>query len=159
MTFLKTRRELRTSGFALIEVMMGAVLIGLIAVGSVQGLGRMNRNAASNRVITNARAIVQRNIDNALSVTATASSVPAILAITSASGVVYDDDAGAANIVSVVLQGSSTVQLVQGTLTRIVTAVSNPDSADIRQITFRIDYVYQGRAYSYSLTSMRAIDT
>lgn len=159
MTFSKNRRKTRISGFALIEVMMGAVLIGLVAVGSVQGLGRMNRNASSNRVITNARAIVQRNIDNALSVTATSSSIPAILALTSASGVVYDDDAGAANIVSVVLQGSSSVQLVQGTLTRIVTAVTNPASADIRQITFRLDYFYQGRPYSYSLNSMRAIDT
>jgi len=159
MTLSKNRRKTRTSGFALIEVMIGAVLIGLIAVGSVQGLGRINRNASSNRVLTNARAIVQRNIDNALSVTATSTAIPGILAITSASGVVYDDDAGAANIVSVVLQGSSSVQLVQGTLTRIVTAVANPDSADIRQITFRLAYVYQGQAYSYSLTSMRAIDT
>ncbi len=148
----------RSSGFALVEVMIAAMLIGLVAVGSVQTLDRLNRNASSNRVITNARAVVQRNIDTALSVTCSKTSIPPILAITSAAGAVYDDDAGAANVVTIAQQGSSSVELARGTLTRIVTAVSNGDSADIREITFRLDYNYRGRPYTYSLTSLRAID-
>ena len=158
MTPLKQLPSSRSRGFALVEVAIGAFMIGLIAVGSVQALGVMNRNASSNRVLTNARAIVQRNIDNALSVTASKNSVPAILAITPSSGTVYDDDAGASNVVTVVLQGASNVQLVQGTLTRIVTAVSNTDGADVRQVTFRLNYTYRGRSYAYSLTTMRSID-
>ena len=138
--------------------MIAAILIGLVAVGSVQAIGVLNLNAASNRIITNARVIVQRNIDKALSITCSKNSVPAVLAITPAAGVIFDDDGGTVNIVTVVLQGSSNVQLVQGTLTRIVTAVTNADSADIRQVTFRLDYTYRSRAYSYALTTMRAID-
>ena len=138
--------------------MIAAILIGLVAVGSVQAISVLNLNAASNRIITNARVIVQRNIDKALSITCSKNSVPAVLAITPAAGVIFDDDGGTVNIVTVVLQGSSNVQLVQGTLTRIVTAVTNADSADIRQVTFRLDYTYRSRAYSYALTTMRAID-
>ena len=95
MISAKNSRSRRSGGFALVEVMMGAVLIGLIAVGSVQALGAMNRNATDYRVMTNARAIVQRNIDSALSVTASTTSIPAILATTSAGGSAYDDDGGA----------------------------------------------------------------
>jgi hypothetical protein len=58
----------------------------------------------------------------------------------------------------VVLQGTAGTQLVQGTLTRIVTAVANADSADIRRITFRLDYTLRGRPYTYQLSTMRAID-
>jgi type II secretory pathway pseudopilin PulG len=157
MISAKNSRSRRSGGFALVEVMMGAVLIGLIAVGSVQALGAMNRNATGYRVMTNARAIVQRNIDNALSVTASTTSIPAILATTSAGGSAYDDDGGAEGV-AVVLQGTAGTQLVQGTLTRIVTAVANADSADIRLVTFRLDYTLRGRAYTYQLSSLRAID-
>lgn len=155
---LKPSKAARTQGYALIEVITAAVLIGLVAVSSVQAFGVLNRMAAGSRIFTNARVIVQRNVDKALSVTCSKSAIPAILAITPAAGTVYDDDGGATNIVTVVLEGTSNVQLVQGTLTRIVTAVTNPDSADIRQITFRIDYTYRSRPYAYSLSTMRALD-
>jgi len=138
--------------------MTAAVLVGLVAVSSVQAFGVLNRNAAGNRIITNARVIVQRNIDTALAVTCGKSAIPAILATTPTAGTVYDDDGGAANIVTVVLAGTGGVQLVQGTLTRIVTSVTNTDAADIRQITFRLNYTFRARAYAYSLTTMRAID-
>jgi type II secretory pathway pseudopilin PulG len=157
MLSAKHSRSGRSGGFALVEVMIGAILIGLVAVGSMQALGVMNRNASSYREMTNARAIVQRNIDNALSVTASTTSIPAILATTSAGGSAYDDDGGGAGV-TVVLQGTAGTQLVQGTLTRIVTAVANADSADIRRITFRLDYTLRGRPYTYQLSTMRAID-
>jgi Tfp pilus assembly protein PilV len=157
MLSAKHSRSGRSGGFALVEVMIGAILIGLVAVASMQALGVMNRNASSYRVMTNARAIVQRNIDNALSVTASTTSIPAILATTSAGGRPYDDDGGGAGV-TVVLQGTAGTQLVQGTLTHIVTAVANADSADIRRITFRLDYTLRGRPYSYQLSTMRAID-
>jgi type II secretory pathway pseudopilin PulG len=145
-------------GFALVEVMVAAMLIGLVAVGSVQTLDRLNRNASSNRVITNARAVVQRNIDSALSVTCQKDSIPPILTLTPAAGQMYDDDAGVANVVTVAQRGTSSAELAAGTLTRIVTAVPNADGADIRQVTFRLDYSYRGRPDTYALTTFRAID-
>jgi type II secretory pathway pseudopilin PulG len=146
------------AGFAIVEVMIAAILVGAVALGSVQTLDRLNRNASSNRVITNARAIVQRNVDTALSVTCSKTSIPPILAITTSAGSVYDDDGGTANLVTIAQRGSSTVELARGTLTRIVTPVDNSDDADIRQIIFRVDYTYLGRNHSYSLSTMRAID-
>ncbi len=151
-------RNVRAGGYALVEVMTAAVLIGLVAVSSVQAFNVLNRSAASNRIITNARTIVQRNIDTALSITCNKSAVPPILAITPSSGTVWDDDAGTTNIVTVVLEGSSSFQLVEGTLTRIVTAVANTDNADIRKVTFRLNYNYRGRDYTYTLNTMRSID-
>ncbi|MDB6152052.1 MAG: hypothetical protein JWL90_505 [Chthoniobacteraceae bacterium] len=154
-------------GIALTEVLIAAVLIGMVAIGSIQSLTLLNRDAAATRMLTNARAIVQRNIDTALSVTFTSdatSAVPAILALTSAGGAVWDDDAGNVNVVDVALQGSTGTQLVQGVLTRIVTDVAPVDAVDtldkpvIRKITFRLDYTYRGRPFSYSLTTMRSID-
>ncbi len=148
----------RLAGFALVEVMIAAMLIGVVAVGSVKTLDQLNRNAASNRIITNARAVVQRNIDTALSVTCQKDAIPAILSLTPAAGQVYDDDGGTANVVTVAQRGSSGVNLATGTLTRIVTTFANADAADIRRITFRLNYNYRGRAYTYSLTTLRAID-
>lgn len=168
MVFMCSSRNIRSAhnrGFALVEVIMGAVLIGIVAVGSVQALGLLNRNATRNRVITNARAIVQRNIDTALSVTCTTSSVPAILAVTPATGTVYDDDGGTPNVVTIVLEGTTSVQLAQGVVTRIVTNVptsqlpSDCSAVDVRRVTFKLDYSYRGQAFpTYSLSTLRAID-
>jgi hypothetical protein len=160
-------RRCDIQGIALTEVLIAAILIGMVAVGSIQAMNLLNRNAAATRMLTNARAIVQRNIDTALSVTFTSdasSPVPAILALTPPAGSTWDDDAGNANVVDVALQGSAGTRLVQGTLTRIVTAVDPADAADafdkpvIRKITFTLDYTYRGKPFSYSLTTMRSID-
>ncbi|MDB6152111.1 MAG: hypothetical protein JWL90_564 [Chthoniobacteraceae bacterium] len=151
-------------GFAMVEVLVAATLIGVAAIASIQGLGVLNRNAAGVRSLTNARAVLERNINTTLSVPWNAGSVPAVLAFTSPAGAVYDDDAGTpfdngtANTVSLALQGTNGIQLINGTLTRIVTAVPNTDNADIRQVTFRVNYNYRGRSYSCELTTMRAID-
>ena len=83
---------------------------------------------------------------------------PAILAVTSASGVVHDDDGGADNLVTIVTPKNAGGHTLKGTLTRIVTAQTNTDSADIRRITFRIDYSIRGRAYSYAMTTLRGSD-
>jgi Tfp pilus assembly protein PilX len=47
MLSAKHSRSGRSGGFALVEVMIGAILIGLVDVGSMQALGVMNRNASS----------------------------------------------------------------------------------------------------------------
>ncbi len=51
-----------------------------------------------------------------------------------------------------------TTTTVPGTLWRIVTAVPNVDGAQIRNITFRLDYTYLSRPYSVQMVTERAID-
>ena len=82
----------RLRAFTLIEVfvaMMAAVLIGSGAVASLLASERLS---ARMRVLTNARIILQRKINSALGVSFTTTSTPDILSITSASGVVFNDN-------------------------------------------------------------------
>lgn len=149
-------RNLR--GVLLVEVMIAAGVLGVIVVGATHALLTANRMAAASRVWTGARAVVQRNIDTALTITFSQTSSPAILAITPADGQVWDDDGGFDNTIQISVQDGGTLIVATGTLTRTVTAVANADSADIRQITFRLDYNYKGRANSVSMSTMRSID-
>jgi hypothetical protein len=142
----------------LIEAMVAAGVLALVIVGATQALLIANRLAAASRVWTGARAVVQRNIDTALTVTFTQTSVPAILAITPAAGQVWDDDGGFDNTVQISVMDGGTIIVASGVLTRTVTAVANADNADIRQVTFRLDYQYQGRTNSVSITTMRSVD-
>jgi len=151
-------RQRKYAGILLIEVMVAAAVLVMVTVGATHALLTGNRLAASSRVLTGARAVVQRNIDTALTVSFTKSSIPAILAITSAGGSTYDDDGGFDNTIQIAAQDNGGVVLATGTLTRIVTAVANADGADIRQITFRLDYTYGGRAQLVSMATMRSMD-
>ena len=140
------------------EVMVASAVLVMTIVGATQALLMANRLSASSRVLTGARAVVQRNIDTALTVTFTQASQPAILAITPAAGSTYDDDGGFDNTIQIAAQDNGGIVLATGVLTRIVTAVANADGADIRKITFRVDYTYGGRSQSVSMSSMRSID-
>lgn len=154
-------RKLRHSraGVMLAEAMVAAGVLALVAVGGTHALLTANRIAAASRVWTGARAVVQRNIDTALTVSFTKSSpVPAILAITPSPPEKYDDDGGFDNTIQIAVQDNGTLVVASGTLWRTVTAVANADNADIRQITFRLDYTYQGRPTSVSMSTMRSID-
>jgi hypothetical protein len=152
-------RRIRTcAGILLAETMIAAAVLAVIVVGATHALLTANRIAAASRVWTGARAVVQRNIDTALTVTFTQASQPAILAITPTAGQVYDDDGGFDNTIQIAAQDNGSMIVASGTLTRTVTAVANPDGADIRQITFRLDYTYQGRAQTVSMSTMRSID-
>ena len=154
------RPRTTVGGFGLIEAIMAMGLIMLIALSTTQTFLVSNRIAATNRVLTAARTIVQRNLDTAMSLRFDESTVPAVLAITSATGAVTDDDGGSDNQVNILIQktGSTETVLVKGTLTRIVLAESNPQSADIRRITFRLAYTFQRRNFTVEMTALRAID-
>jgi Asp-tRNA(Asn)/Glu-tRNA(Gln) amidotransferase B subunit len=69
----------------------------------------------------------------------------------------YDEGTGATTV-AVALQGSGSVTLVNGTLTRTVLPVANTLNASILQVTFRVDYTYGSKPYSYQITTMRAYD-
>jgi hypothetical protein len=139
---------------------MAMGLIMLIALTTTQTFLVSNRNAATNRVLTAARTIVQRNLDTAMSLRFDADNIPAVLVPTGSGGAVTDDDGGGDNQVNILIQktATTTTTLVKGTLTRIVLAETNPQSADIRRVTFRLNYVFQRRNFTVEMTALRAID-
>ena len=142
--------------FTLAEVVIAMMIAVLIGSGVVGSLLTSERFSARMRLLTNARVILQRNIDTALGVSFTTTATPDILAITPASGVVFNDNGSAQEQIAVLRSG--TIAMVTGTVTRIVTAEPNPDNADIRRVTFRIDYSYLSRLSSFSMTTIRARD-
>lgn len=136
------------------------VAVGVIAIAgmvSVQSLALLNAKASAMRILNNARAVVQRNIDTAIGVPYSTSSIPAILATTPAGGSVWVDD-GTANLENVVYLSNGTSTLVQGTLTRTVVAEPNSESQALLRITFQLAYTYRKHNYSYSMTTLRAPD-
>src|SRR3954471_3441720 len=126
--FMRVRRG-KPAGFTLVQVMIATAIIVIVGLASVQALVLMNRKAATMRVMNNARAVVQRNIDTAMGVPFTSTSTPAILGLTTSSGAVYDDDGGSDNLVDVALFRAGTSAWLKGTLTRTVLAESNADNA------------------------------
>lgn len=153
-----SRRRSGEAGIALVQVLMAMGMITLCGAGALRALVEINHKAAAMRTLNSARAIVQRNIDTALGIPFSSTQVPPILAFTAAGGTVYVDDGSTDNKVTVVQSRSGSANLVRGTLTRTVTAETNADNADIRRVTFRIDYTYARKGYSFSLTSLRAVD-
>jgi hypothetical protein len=152
------RRIRSCAGILLAEALVAAGVLALVIVGGTHALLTANRLAAASRVLTGARAVIQRNIDTALTVTFSQASQPTILAPTLNGPERYDDDGGFDNTVQIAVQDNGTLVVASGTLWRTVTAVANADNADIRQVTFRLDYTYQGRAQSISMSTMRSID-
>ena len=152
------RHRGEAAGFTLVQVMVATAIIVIVGLASVQALVLMNRKAATMRVMNNARAVVQRNIDTAMGVPFTSTSTPAILATTTSSGSVYDDDGGSDNLVNIALFRAGTTAWLKGTLTRTVVAESNADNADIRRVTFSLSYVYRGKTYSFAMSTLRTQD-
>lgn len=148
----------KKSGFSVVQAVVAMGVIAVAGAAGMMALVQLNNKAAAMRTLNNARAIVQRNIDTALAVSFSATLQPAILALTSASGAVHDDDGGADNLVTIITPKNTGGTTLKGTLTRIVTAQTNSDSADIRRVTFRIDYNVRGRPYSYAMTTLRGSD-
>ncbi len=143
----------------IVEMLVAMGIIALVLMSSITGLLGANRQAAAYRALTAARMVVERNIENALSVSCDTNNVPPILATTRVSGSTYDDDGGGDNKVNLLIQNSSGTNIIlKGTLTRIVTMESNPQNAPIRRITFRLVFNFRGRDYTTAMTTFRAID-
>ena len=157
-TALSRLARAKAGGFTVIQAVVAMGIVAVAGAAGMMALVQMNNKAAAMRTLNNARAVVQRNIDTALGVPFSATQQPAVLAITSASGSVYDDDLGGDNLVTIVTPKNAGGLTLKGTLTRIVTAQTNSDSADIRRITFRIDYTIKGRPFSYAMTTLRGSD-
>jgi len=132
-------------------------MILIVGIAGVQALAMMNAKASAMRILNNARAVVQRNIDTAMGAPYSTTAVPAILATTPATGTVYVDD-GSGNLENVVYLSNGTSTLVTGTLTRTVVAAANSESQALLSITFSLTYTYRKHNYTYSMTTLRAPD-
>lgn len=142
-------------GMTLIEIVIGVALLGLVAAAAIATLIILNKNAVSTRIMTTAREIVQRNIETAVGSPFTSSNVPAILV--TANNAVWDDDGGGDNLETIYTSRDGTAK-VTGTLLRTVSAEANAAGADIRRITFHLNYSVFGRPMSYEMTTIRATD-
>ena len=152
------RRAAGTSGFSLVQAVVAMAVIVIAGMASVEALILTNQRAAAMRTTNNARAIVQRNIDIALGVPFTTTTVPAVLVTTSSGGALYDEDGDGDTTVKIVVTRNGTGSVVNGQLFRTVIAEANAASADIRRVTFRLDYNYRRRDYSVSMTTLRTND-
>lgn len=143
----------------LVEIVIGAALLALIAATAIGSLVILNKHAVSSRIMSNAREIVQRNIEAAVGAPFSTTNVPAILATTSASGAVWDDDGGSDNKETIYVSRDGSVQVL-GTLTRKVTIEPNALDSDnrIRRVTFHLDYSLYDRPLSFEMTTIRAMD-
>ena len=150
------RQRRSTGAFTITEVLVASMVLLISYIALTQSFVVMNRRAAASRLLTNARVIVERNIAQALSVPFTTTAQPAILATTVAAGVTYDDDGNGDNQVNLMVQDSSGTVQIKAVLTRIVTVVANPESADLRRVTFRVAYIYGAKNYTYEMTTVRA---
>ena len=141
----------------IVEIAIGAALLALVASGALASLVVLNRNAVRTRIMTNAKEIVQRNIESAVGLPFTSANVPAVLATTSTSGAVWDDDGGGDNLETIYVSRDGS-QKMTGTLLRIVRPEANAANADVRRVTFHLDYSLFGKAASYEMTTIRALD-
>lgn len=151
------RRQAKLRGFTLIELMVATAVIIIVGIAGVQALAMMNSKAAAMRMLNNARAAVQRNIDTAMGVPYSKTAVPAILATTPATGTVYVDS-GTGSLENVVLMRNGTTPLVTGTLTRTVVAEPNTQNQALLRVTFSLAYTYRKHNYTYAMSTLRAPD-
>jgi len=156
---LGNRRKL--AAVSLVEVVMATAIISLYATAAVPALLTMNQNAASSRVITAAKEVVDRNIEAAGAVPFVSSSVPAILAVTS--GTVNCGDyayPGVNNPIALIVDSNGN-PLITGTLSKSVSLwnASDPtDNPNTRVVTFTVNYTVFHRQQSYTATTIRAPD-
>ena len=125
----------------LVEIAISAAaLLGLIAAAAIAALTVLNKNAASARLMSNAREIctTQHRSSDRLTFYLDVPR-PDIPKTTSASGSAWDETGGSSPV-TIYSSRDGTGTDVQGHLTRIVTAESNTPGADIRRVTFRLDY-------------------
>ncbi len=154
-TMFSPMRGHRDAGMTLVEIAIGIAILGLVAAAAIATLVALNKNAVSTRIMTNAREIVQRNMEAAVGLPFNSTTTPAILAITP--GAVWDDDGGGDNLTTIYTSRDGAAKIM-GTLRRTVQAEPNAVGADIRRVTFHLDYSLFGRPMSYEMTTIRSMD-
>ena len=143
------------SGLTIVEIAIAVAVIGLLAASAFTTLATLNKSASSTRLMTNVVEIVQRNIETAQGASFTSTNIPPILGF--ATNAIWDDDGGGDDLVTIYSTRNG-MAVVKGTLLRTVTAEPNAAGADIRRVTFRLNYTISGRNLSYEMTTLRAKD-
>jgi prepilin-type N-terminal cleavage/methylation domain-containing protein len=154
-------RRRKTAGVSLIEVVMATAIISIYATAAVPALLTMDQNAASSRVITAAKEIVDRNIEAAGAVPFVSSSIPAILAVTSGNVACGDYAYPALTNPMPLIVDSTGATIISGTLSRNVVLWNSSDPTDnpnTRRITFTITYTVFHRPQIYTNSTLRAPD-
>jgi type II secretory pathway pseudopilin PulG len=156
-------------GLTIVETAIALAILGLISTGAIHTLIILNRNAVNSRVIGNAREVVQRNIESAIGSPFTTLSPPAnhILDLTTTASPFphWDENGGTADITVFASRDGLEAPLT-GTLVRSVLAEPNSIGADVRRVTFHLDYGNRptqlrtifNRPMSYEMTTIRATD-
>ena len=153
----------KAKGFTLLEVCVATTLSILLAAAIIGSLVQCMRFAAAARLLTNARAIIHRNINAASGVGFTDTlNPPSILAITS--GKVCEDDGvtTAGTTLENIQLGTNGSATVTGTLSQVVSPETineaNATTAVVYRVTFTLSYIFASKPYSYSETTLRAKD-
>ena len=141
----------------IVEIAIGVAVLGIVAAGGLASFITLNKNAVRTRIMTNAKEVVQRNIETAVGLPFLSTSTPTILATTGTAGAVWDDDGGGDNLITIYTSRDGT-QKVTGTLLRIVRPEPNTTNADVRRVTFHLDYSIFGIPARYEMTTIRALD-
>jgi len=145
-------------------------VVAMVGLGALEALVFSERNSATSRLQTNARVVLQRNIDAADGVLFISGTTPStVLQSTTDTWVQCDDDAGSPlENISVLLSGTNNT-LVTGTLSRRVKPLplssfpsdvtSTGTAPVVMQVWLKIDYDYRGRHYTLDQATFRSQDT
>ncbi len=148
------RRNRRTDGIALLEILVSILVLGVGTVAAIGGLSLANRSAAANRARIAALALCQERVDQVLadrfnppgvmpSYLGTAWPVPASDTVTATEPVqIYADPNGTGS--------------VTGTRTTLVSL--GDATLNLVRITARVNYTYRGVNYVSEAFTLRSPD-
>jgi prepilin-type N-terminal cleavage/methylation domain-containing protein len=152
------------AAFTLVELLVSMSIIGLVAGSSVWAMLDSNRFAAIDRIRTAAKAACQEKIDQALTVPYSSEALPALFTTGSPASIPPPNgnpDRGTQTIPSETVslyvdQDDLKPPAPQGTRT---TRVSLSDATlGLVRVWVRVDYNFRGKAYSYEMYAVRALD-
>ncbi len=167
------RPQGRRGGFSLVELMVAAAILAILSATIFTSLARLNRNAVDNRNYTNGLIILRNAIDQALTRGWNDSTPPSGIlmpTITTGDGS-FDataagwnqwnpyseaDDTSTMAAVPVYSDQMDPTKNVNGALYRKVQFVTG--STSVLWVAMRLDYTYDGKAYSQMLSTVRAMD-
>ena len=150
-------RSRRSAAFTLVEMTIAAGILALFVCGSLIALTQLNRYAAISRLRTLAMAFAQQKVDAIMTVPwGVATAPPTLLNVGTVTENNLPLDNDAFNAQAGLGSPFSGLDL-QTAATRSTTIIIL--TGRMRTAAVTVSYVYRGRTYSVSLTTLRATDT
>ncbi|MEA3213651.1 MAG: hypothetical protein QOE70_6708 [Chthoniobacter sp.] len=133
---------------ALIQVIVAMAMIVLCGGAGVLALLQINQKAAAMRLMNNARAVLQRNIDMVGALPFNREVTPEILVLTPDGGMVYDDDGGNDKLAysegnQAFLQSVTFLNLNDSDQIPLITSAREKDFAEAAERSFQIIRTWQ----------------